>query len=62
MPGKPLCDWTREEMRRYRTELLQIILRANHTCRNCGRIANEPRFLCDPRPGCEHRKHDLAAA
>lgn len=47
MQAKPLCDWTRTEMKLEREQMLQIKLNPRYECRKCHRWASEPGWLCE---------------
>lgn len=49
MQPKPLCDWTRSEMKSQRELMLRIKLDPRYECGKCHRWASQPGWLCEPR-------------
>lgn len=48
MQPKPLCDWTRTEMKQEKALMLEIKLGPQYECRKCRRWASKACWLCEP--------------
>ena len=46
--SKPLCEWTRQDVKSGRQAYYEATAQANYSCRHCGRVAAAPPWLCEP--------------
>jgi hypothetical protein len=47
--AKTLCDWSKGKIEKHADKLLELVLDPSFFCRNCARVANTPKVLCEPR-------------
>ncbi|MDP2361812.1 MAG: hypothetical protein Q8O14_13860 [bacterium] len=45
---KKLCEWSRKDLEEHREELMALVARPTHVCRDCGRAAADKDALCKP--------------
>lgn len=45
---KSLCEWSKKELEKERGELMALVARPTHVCRDCGRAASDKQALCKP--------------
>ena len=48
MKKKALCKWSKSQIAKNREQLLVIYREPTHLCKDCGRVANEKKWLCKP--------------
>lgn len=48
MKKKALCKWSKSQYAKHREQLLAIVKDPTHICKDCGRVANEKKWLCKP--------------
>jgi hypothetical protein len=47
IPDKTLCGWKKSD--RKAKYLLKIVEPSTYFCKDCGRIANKKKWLCEPK-------------
>jgi hypothetical protein len=45
---KNLCEWSKKDLEKDRAELMALVAKPTHVCRNCGRAAADKDVLCKP--------------
>jgi len=48
MKKKALCKWSKGQIAKNRDQILEIVADPQFLCRDCGRVANEKKWLCKP--------------
>lgn len=46
---KPLCDWTKKDLRERFNELSELVAKPRYACLKCGRAAARKALLCKPK-------------
>lgn len=47
--SRTLCDWSKKDIQRYASKLLDIVSPQVFLCEKCARTACEKKYLCRPR-------------
>ena len=46
--SKAICKWSKSQYTKQMDQLLEIVCDPTHVCKDCGRVANEKKWLCKP--------------
>jgi hypothetical protein len=45
---KVLCKWSKAQIAKNKDQLLEIVSEPRHLCKDCGRVADQKKWLCKP--------------
>ena len=46
--AKAICKWTKAQYVKQLDKLIEIVKEPTHICKDCGRVANDKKWLCKP--------------
>ena len=46
--AKPICKWKKTQYVKDLAKLKSVVKNPRYVCRDCGRVANEKKWLCEP--------------
>ena len=46
--AKAICKWTKAQYVKQLDKLIEIVKEPTYICKDCGRVANDKKWLCKP--------------